>query len=339
MGMIMGLGSSNPETNLIGTACWAVGVTFWAAIQDIALEAYRIEVISNTQKGSAATATVLGWRLGLMISGAGALFLAETYSWATSYSLMAAFMGIGVLTTFLSPRTTVQRADAFLPFPPASSRVEEWFLKMYVAPLKQLWSLYDWRIVLAFICFYKLGDTVLNVMNTPFLIELGFSKLEIANVAKLFGIFAMVVGGFVGGIFLNRYEILPTLIVCFVLQCLSSVLFVIQASMGHSIDVLIVTMGIENFTCGFGAAAFIAYLSSLCSLPYTASHFALLSSFGSFARIGWSLGAGALADVIPWSLFFSLTALGCLPGLFLLLWALRYTPCRHAFLDRTTPSS
>lgn len=334
--MLVGLGSSNPKNHIFETALWAFGVAFCSALQDIVIEAYRIEIIDKHQQGSAAASITLGWRLGIMASGVGALFLAATFSWQTAYEVMAALISIGMLTTLFSPspQTLVFSPAPHLSFkhiaPP--HRFWKWLKSTYNPPFKELLHTYDWRIVLAFIFFYKIGDTALNVMNTPFLVELGFTKLEIAQVAKLFGISAMIVGGFMGGVFLNRFGILASLMLCAVLQVLSSLMFVIQALVGHNLDFLIVTIGVENLTCGLGATAFIAYLSSLCHAPHTATHFALLSSFGSLARIVLSIGAGVLADLLPWSVFFTLTAVACLPCLFLLIQASHHFPYVPSFL-------
>ena len=200
--MLIGLGSSHPSENILVTAFWAFGVSFSSAIQDIVIEAYRIEVIDDNQKGSAASSTYLGYRLGMMASGAGALYLAAIFSWQTAYEVMAALIGIGILTTLLSPSPQVSTDPQ--PSLVRSSRNESlftWIQATYGPPLKELLNTFDWRIVLAFIFFYKVGDTTLNVMTTPFLVELGYSKLEIADVAKVFGISAMIVGGFMGGSF------------------------------------------------------------------------------------------------------------------------------------------
>lgn len=339
--VLVGLGSSNPKDHIFMTAVWAFAVSFFSAIQDLVIEAYRIEIIDDNQKGAASSSTYLGYRLGMMMSGAGALYLAAIFSWQTAYNLMATLVCIGLVTTLFSPKTKT------VIFTPASQfslkcfshhhHFWSWLKSTYGPPFKDLVESYDWRVILAFIFFYKIGDTTLNVMNTPFLVELGFSKLEIAHVAKLFGISAMIVGGFMGGLFLNRFGILSSLMLCAVLQIGSSLMFVIQALVGHNLSVLIVTIGFENFTCGVGAAAFIAYLSSLCKKPHTATHFALLSSFGSLARIGLSIGAGILADLLPWPIFFTFTALACLPFLFLLMQASHHFPSLQSFLNPQHP--
>lgn len=336
--MLLGLGASNPKEGILLTALWAFGVAFFSAIQDIAVESYRIEIIDEDQQGSAASSTYLGYRMGMMASGVGALYLATIYSWATAYMVMAALVGIGIFTTFFSlsppnftfsPESSVKKGSLY-------RQLKGWIKTTYGVPLKDLLRTLDWRVVLAFIFFYKVGDTTLSVMNTPFLVDLGFSKLEIANVAKFFGISAMVVGGIMGGLFLNRFGILPSLILCAILQIMTSLMFVAQTLVGCDLNFLILTIGFENLSCGLGAASFIAYLSSLCRMPYTATHFALLSSFGSLARIILSVCSGFLADLLPWSLFFTFTATASLPCLILLIYASHHFPYPQSFLRTAT---
>lgn len=340
---LLGLGSTNPEDNVLLTAVFAFLVAFFSALQDIVVEAYRIEIMDQDHVNVAASASYLGYRGGMLVSGAGALYLADIYSWSIVYSIMAAFVMIGIITTLLSPRTKTMIPSAF---PKSSSRIAEdvsldprvllWLKKTYLPPLKELLRKYDWRIVLAFILFYKVGDTVLNVMNTPFLVEMGYSKTEIAHVAKLFGIGSMIFGGVLGGVILNRFGILTSLILCGMLQILSSLMFFVQALVGYNIEVLIITIGVENFTCGLGAAAFIAYLSSMCSQPNTATHFALLSSFASLARIGISFVSGWMADMLPWTSFFLISAAASIPCVWLLIRSQAYFTKSDQTLGRVT---
>jgi PAT family beta-lactamase induction signal transducer AmpG len=332
--MLLGLGNSDPKEYIFQTALWAFGVAFFSAIQDIAVESYRIEIIDEDQKGSAASSTYLGYRIGMMASGVGALYLASIFSWHTAYMVMATLISIGVLTTFFSPSPPDFTMNSKPRFTKGSfyNQFREWIKATYILPLKDLLRTLDWRIVLAFIFFYKVGDTTLSVMNTPFLVDLGFSKLEIANVAKFFGISAMIIGGIIGGIFLNHFGILSSLTLCAILQILTSLMFVVQTFVGYNLNILIFTIGFENLSCGLGAASFIAYLSSLCRTPHTATHFALLSSFGSLARIILSVFSGFLADLLPWSLFFTFTAIASLPCLCLLIYASQHFPSSPSFL-------
>jgi len=316
LGFLMLLGSSDPQHHIWETAFFALCVSMASATQDLVVEAYRIEIIDEDQVGVASTATTIGYRLGMLVSGAGALYLASSYPWHTVYTLMAGCVFLGMVTILFSPRTPHLKPR----FAPASLRPENRRLRdTFLPPLYDLLAQYNWRLVVSFIILYKVGDTVLSVMSTPFLIEMGFSKLEIANIAKLFGISSMIIGGLAGGIFLTRFGILASLMLCCVLQIFSSLMFVVQALVGYNLSVLVITIGVENFSCGLGMAAFIAYLSSMCSTPNTATHFALLSSVGSLARVVLSMAGGVLADVLSWPAFFMVTALGCVPALILLM--------------------
>lgn len=321
--MLGGLGLSDPQQNIFHTALWALGVAFFSAIQDIAVESYRIEISDENQQGTSASSSYLGYRLGMMASGVGALYLATLFSWQTAYMVMAALMGVGMMTTFFShsPKESLLPQKAVTSQISLFSKLTEGLITTYGMPLKELLHTLDWRMVMALIIFYKIGDTTLNVMNIPFLVEIGFSKLEIANVAKFFGISAMIVGGLLGGLFLNRYGLFASLILCALLQLMTSFMFIMQSLIGYNLNVLIITIGLENLGCGLGAAAFIAYLSSLCRAPHTATHFALLSSFASLTRILLSVVAGFLADTLSWPLFFTCVACAALAFLLLLMYA------------------
>jgi PAT family beta-lactamase induction signal transducer AmpG len=173
---------------------------------------------------------------------------------------------------------------------------------------------------------YKFGDAVLAVMKIPFFLEIGFSKTEIAEVVKLFGFGATIGGAFLGGLVLARTGILRGLLICGVLMALSNLVFVVQAWVGPDLSMLAVSIAVENVTTGMGTTAFVAYLSSLCNVAYTATQYALLTSLMAFSRTVLSSGAGWLADQVPWPTFFVTTALAALPGLILLLWMIRRFP-------------
>jgi PAT family beta-lactamase induction signal transducer AmpG len=174
-------------------------------------------------------------------------------------------------------------------------------------------------MVLLFVVFFKVADTILNIMTMPFLIELGFSKLEIANVAKTFGIAAMIFGGIFAGVYLTKYNLYRLLLLCAIAQLGASVLFIIQAKLGHNLGFLFLTMGVENVTCGMGQVALITYFSKLCDARYTATHYALLSSFASLIRVKFSSVSGAIADAVAWQNFYFIVALSSIPC-FIILW-------------------
>ncbi|MCP4923251.1 MAG: AmpG family muropeptide MFS transporter [bacterium] len=310
---ICGLGFSDPGHHLTTTALWAGAVAFFAATQDIVYEAYRVELLKGPLAGYGVGASVMGYRVGLLVAGAGALYLEVHFGWSFAYAVMACCMVIGMVAALLSlePPEEDDTPDEEEKTP---------FHSLVTMPLKALLTQENVIFIAVFLMAYKVGDTVLNVMSGPFLLEIGFSELEIAHVAKSFGITAMMVGGLVGGILLAHKSLRYALFLCAIAQVFASLMFVVQAGVGYSVSVLFVTMGIENFVCGLSQTALIAYLAHFCRRPFTATHYALLSSLGSLVRIVLSSMAGWAADQMAWTSFYGSVALGCLPCL-ILLWA------------------
>ncbi len=299
------LGMTEPMDNLWMTAFCALLVGSSSAIQDIVIEAYRIEILPAAKVGIGASASVLGYRVGMLCAGAGTIYLAAEFnSWHLAYNLIAACMALGIITTLFCREPTVNRSP--------TKMVVFKALKIFLRKL-------DWQIIIPFILSYKIADTVLNVMSMPFLLEIGFNKVEIASVARTFGISAMIVGGFVGGILLMWQSLRDNLMVCVALQAFASALFIMQAQYGHDVSFLFVTMGVENFTCGMSQVALIAYLSQLCPNRHTALYYGILSSFASFVRVSFSALAGWLADHYAWSQFYTFVCISCVPSVILLI--------------------
>ena len=181
-------------------------------------------------------------------------------------------------------------------------------------------------LVLAFILLYKFGDAFAGVMANPFYIQIGFTKAEIASVSKVFGLAATLVGVFLGGLVVGRFGVMPALLICGVLQMASNLMFALQAAVGADLTLLFATIGIENLSGGMGSAAFVAYLSMLCNVAYTATQYALFSSFMAFGRTLLSSSSGWVADNVDWVTFFVISTLVALPGLLMLLWILKRFP-------------
>ena len=320
------LGGTRPQDHIGLTATFGFAVAFFSALQDISCEAYRAEALGKQHLGMGAGASMLGYRLGMWVSGAGALYLASYFSWFVVYSFMAACISIGFVTTLLSSENMDHEEDLTEALPPPSHTrgplmqgSKKPFKDRLRVAIESFRRFNNWKILIAYIIFYKVGDTILNVMTSPFLLEMGFSKLEIAHVAKSFGIGAVILGGFLGSFMLSRKPLVETLFLCAILQIVSCFLFALQAYMGHNINMLFLTLGVENLTCGLGTAAFIMYLSQLCQRPFTATHYAFLSSIGSFARVSFSPLAGWAADHVSWINFYLLAACACVPSLILVL--------------------
>lgn len=317
---ILALAAANPSTNIFYTALSALLVGFFSAIQDIVVEAYRIETCSDQRCGVGASFSVLGYRCGMLCSGAGAIYASALFnSWSVAYNIIAVLVLVGIATTLLI-KEPVAQVKRYHP----SATVQTWLHNVLISPLKSFVLQREWWIIIPFIMFYKIADTILNVMSMPFLLEIGFNKIEIAHAAKSFGIMAMIIGGMAGGILLARATLRAILMLSLWLQLLASSLFVMQAVLGDDLAILFVTMGIENFSCGLAQVALITYLSKLCSQPHTAVHYAILSSFASLVRVNFSMLSGWVADHLAWEHFYSLVGLSCLPGLAIIVYCARH---------------
>ncbi len=323
---ILGLGSTDPAANLAQTALWTVILAVASATQDIVIDAYRIEILPE-DLGAGSGATQAGYRIGMLAAGGGALVLADAAGWFWAYAAMAGLMGLAVVTVLLSPEPRrPERAPLPASSAPPVQAVTVWIAKAVISPLAEFMARPNWIVVLLFIAFYKYGDALLGVMANPFYVEIGFSKSEIGYVSKFYGTAMTIVGVAAGGMMVSRWGIVRALLVCGVLQAASNLVFALQAHIGPSLPMLMVTISVENLTGGMGSAAFVAYLSSLCNLAYTATQYALVSSFMAFSRTFFASGGGWLADHVDWVSYFLLTTAAAVPGLLLLLWMIRTFP-------------
>ncbi len=310
------LSSVNPEANALYTALAALLVAFASASQDIVIDAYRVELLPSEAQGHGAAMAQLGYRLGMLVSGAGALFMASRLGWQGTYCVMAALMGIGIATTLFA------REPVELP-----SQDEQggswgaWFQGSVIAPFKDFMQHESWLLILVFVITYRLADAFIGIMTNPFFLDIGFSKDQIAAIVKVYGVIATLAGTFLGGSLVARYGAIRMMFVAGVLHGATNLLFVLQAQVGANMYVLGASIAVENFTGGISAAAFVAYLSSLCNLHYTATQYALLSSLAALGRTWLSTPAGYVAKAVGWEWFFALSAMLALPGL-MVLWLL-----------------
>jgi PAT family beta-lactamase induction signal transducer AmpG len=320
MAAIATLGLMDPVQAPWTVAALALLVAFLSATQDIVIDAFRVEILDEHSQGAGAAAVQLGYRVGMLVSGAGALFIAEYYGWTAAYMTMAALIGVGIATILLNrePKAS-ELAAAERP----AKGLAGWITAHVVMPFADVLKRRDWAIILGFIVFYKFGDAVAGVMANPFYIETGFSLAEIADISKLFGFVATLAGIVAGGVMVARFGIFRALLLCGILQMGSNLMFALQAIVGHDTAMLAATIAIENFTGGMGSAAFVAYISSLCNFAFTATQYALFSSLAVVGRTTLSSGGGWLADHVDWVTFFVLSAAAAIPGLLLLLVLMR----------------
>lgn len=337
MAAIAALALSNPGQALALTALCAVAVAFASATQDIVIDAWRVEILEERQLAAGAAAIVFGYRIGMLVSSAGALYLATAFAWPLVYLAMAAILLIGVVTVLLvaepkaQPRGDAERrfaeAQAWLASRPhlsgGTAKLMAWLYASVAGPFLQFITRKGWIGILLFVMLFKLGDSLAGVLATSFYLNIGFTKAEIAEVSKLYGFFATLIGLFLGGWLMQAVGLYRALWICGVLQMGSNLLFAVLALRGHDMWFLALTVGFENLASGMGTAALVAYLSALCDIAYTATQYALLSSLTAVARTVLSSYAGFLAEALGWPLFFLLTTLAALPGLLLLAWLTR----------------
>jgi len=329
---ILALGVTDPRADPWPTALAAIVVAFLSASQDIVIDAYRIELLRPEEQGAGAAATQWGYRFGMLASGAGALYAASFGGWTFAYALMAGLMLIGIATVWLTPEPAGLDAEAPIAGENAAERLKVWLGRAVVAPFADLAGRLGTAgliLILIFTILYKFGEAVAGTMSNPLYVLLGFSKVEIATVAKIYGVGATLAGVAAGGILVARLGVLRALLVSGILQMLSNLMYVVQVWAGHDVPVLALTIGIENLTNGMGSAAFVAYLSGLCSVAFTATQYALLTSLAAFGASFLSASGGFLADQLGWTPFFLLTTLACLPGLALLIWIIRSERARE----------
>jgi PAT family beta-lactamase induction signal transducer AmpG len=305
---IAGLGSSDPAVDPWRTALFAALVAFLSASQDIVIDAYRIELLSDDEQGAGAAATQWGYRFGMIASTVVALYTAEFFGWPRTYLAMAALVSIGLITVALTPEPSHVESHA-------GPGLAGFLRSAVFEPFRDFATRPRWLTVLVFIVLFRFGDALAGGMASAFYVQLGFSKLEIANVVKLFGVAATLLGVAAGGVLDHRVGTSRALVFAGVFAALSNFVFIGLAFAGHDLRALTGAVFVENFTSGVVAAAFVAYLSRLCSAEFTATQYALLSSLAATGRTVLAASAGWFAQQLGWPLFFALTALAATPGI------------------------
>ena len=342
---LVGMAFTDPANHLERMAILAATVAFCSATQDIVIDAYRIDAAEEKLQAALAATYLMGYRIAMIISGAGALAIAgfaaggtEGYvphAWMVAYLCMAGLMGIGVLTTLLvvEPAVTNQPAEleqravdwmnqnAHLPKPIV--QFVGWFYGTVVCPFADFIVRYRWQalLLLALISTYRISDIVLGIMANPFYVDLGFTKQEVAAVSKIYGVIMTLVGAGIGGLMTIRFGVMRMLFLGALLTAVTNLLFAAMTYAGHDILWLTVVISIDNLSGGLATAAFIAWLSSLTNVNYSATQYALFSSmmllFPKFLA-GFS---GVVVDSVGYAQFFVMTSLLGVPVLALILLA------------------
>nr|WP_207062604.1 AmpG family muropeptide MFS transporter [Motiliproteus sp. SC1-56] len=335
---LVGMALCDPQQQLGLIAALALLVAFSSSTQDIAIDAYRIEAAIPEFQGAMSAAYIFGYRVALLVAGAGALFIADALNWPSAYLAMAALMGIGMLTVLLvrepdhqedalarETEAQLHRAVKLGPGASRRERLEAWFLDAVVAPFVEFFRRNGvvalW--LLLFISVYRLSDITMGIMANPFYLDLGFSKSDIATVGKLYGFVMTIVGSMVGGLLVVRFGIHRPLLAGAVLVALTNLLFAQLATVGSDIRWLTLVISADNFSGGLSSTAFIAYLSSLTSRAYTATQYALFSSLMTLPGKFVSGFSGVVVDGSGYFTFFIYAALLGIPAVLLAFWLVR----------------
>lgn len=316
---ILALGLTDPSADATVTVAIAVAVAFLSASQDIVIDAFRIETLEEREQGYGLACYVWGYRGALLASGAGALAMAEFGGWALAFAMCAAMIGVGfaaVLAATEPGRAPAETAAGW------ADRLRMAIVDPFADFLKRRY----WLAILAFVALFKLGEALAGIMTAPFYRELGFSRLEVASVSSVFGLFATLAGALAGGWLVARLGTGRALILTGVTQMLSNLMYVALFHAGHDLRMLVAQVGVENFTDGLADAAFVTYLSMLTSRSYTATQYALLSSLAAVPLRTLGAGSGALAEAMGWPSFFLLTTVAALPAMGIMLFLLWRVP-------------
>jgi PAT family beta-lactamase induction signal transducer AmpG len=328
---LVGMAVTDPALHLRPLVVFALLTAFASATQDIALDAYRIESAAIEKQAALAAAYQTGYRLAMIWAGAGALAIAARFDpseaeyhfapWTIAYLAMAASTAVGIAATLLAPEPAVGVMPTLPREGSALQRLATWLGGAVVSPFADFVRRYRWHaaLLLALIACYRMSDVVMGVMANPFYRDMGFSKDEVAAVSKVYGVVMTLAGAFVGGVLSLRFGVLRTLFAGAVLSAATNLLFAWLAVRGHDLTFLVFAVSADNLSAGIASSAFVAYLSGLTNVAYSATQYALFSSVMLLLPkylAGWS---GWAVDHFGYVSFFVGTALLGLPVL-LLVW-------------------
>jgi len=311
----------DPQAQLFEIAVSSVAVAFCSATQDIVIDAFRIESAGDEYQGAMSATYLLGYRVALLVSGAGALWLSGIYSWDVAYISMTALVGVGIVTTLLvrEPEKKEQNSEGNRSFFRS-------VLSSYYLSIGDFFKRYGRQalLILSLVACYRLSDIAMGIMANPFYLDLGFTTIEIAKVSKLFGFAMTILGAGLGGLVVARYGVQRPLVFGALSVAVTNLLFAKLSLIGADITWFTVAVVADNLCGGFAVAVFIAYLSSLTSETYTATQYALFSSIMTLPAKFISGFAGVAVESYGYTVFFvGVAALG-LPAILMSLWANKF---------------
>lgn len=284
-------------------------LSFSSATQDIAIDAYRVEILKHDERGLGSALAIEGYRLAMIASGGFALVIAGKYGWQATYLFMAGLMSIGILATLLAPGVASAQIDQ-----------KQGLYSIVLTSFKEFLTRDKAILILLLVIIYKLGDSFSHALSSTFLLDLDFTLQEVGMINKMLGVIATLVGVLVGGLFMTRVGLFKALLTFGALSGITNLTYMLLAIAGKNMDIACAAVFIENICAGMGTAAFVALIMSLCNPAYTATQFALLSSLSAFGRIYVGPVSGYMVASIGWAWFYCFSALIAIPGLLLLMY-------------------
>ena len=317
---IIALGMGNPALNAWNVALLATLVAISSASQDIVIDAYRRESLTDEEQTIGASAYVLGYRIGALAAGAGGLILADYMSYQMVYAIMSMIMLYGVFITIIADE-------------PKQNNTPSNFTESVIGPFTEFFGRHVSTnnitadrfkyltpiLILSFILLYKIGDTMAHSLSTNFYLETGFTKTEIGSVVKFFGLFATLIGAFIGGLLSLKIGLYRSLIIFGIFQAIATLGFAVLASAGDNIYLLMIVVSLENLAAGMGYTAYLAFIANMTNRGFTATQFALMTALMSLPRTLFSSYSGFLVEILDWELYFIFCSLIAFPALIILI--------------------
>jgi PAT family beta-lactamase induction signal transducer AmpG len=343
---LIGMGSSDSHTQLQQIALFAVWVAFCSATQDVVIDAYRVETSGPEYQGAMAATYVFGYRIALLVAGAGVFYIADYSSWRLAYFAMAIAMGAGVLTTLSLKEpdhndikeagVLESKLEAMLGVGRRQTILQRFLADFSNAVLSPFIEFFNRNgrmglLILLLIALYKMSDITMGVMANPFYLDLGFSKKEIAEVSKIFGFFMTISGAALGGMMVVRYGIMHPLLLGAVMVASTNLLFAVLAVSEPNLLLLAGVVSADNLSGGIATSVFIAYLSSLTSTAYTATQYALFSSLMTLPAQLLGGFSGMVVDSYGYLVFFIYAATVGLPAIVLVFLLMRHQDLSKAY--------
>jgi PAT family beta-lactamase induction signal transducer AmpG len=310
--LIFLLGIFGEVASLKGIAILSFLVACVSATQDIVIDGYRIELIKKEDQAVASGYYIYGYRIGMLISGSLALALSDKIRWDLVYLMMSGFMMLCIISTLFAKESRVN-------WHPRRYHFKIWFIKFIIRPLRNFSERKNWISILFFIVLFKLADAFVGNLTLPFLLEIGYTKIEIATILKTFGLFAVLVGVYAGGFLSKKIGIHKALWLATILQAVSNFSFIYLVVTEKTISSLYAIVFIENFCGGIGDVIFVGYLSSICNLKFSSTQYALFSSISSISRSVLSSSSGFYVSYFGWINFFIFSGLLAIPAIALLI--------------------